>query len=141
MSTFIQYNFSHSIFNSLSERYINFQNIMFILNILFRFYVYVYWCSIVMCLGICSIYGVLATLREVKLWYYYVIMALLFLFLYHEIIAVFIANWLRYQFFQFLPYYNYNLKKSNFSSIKMLMCLNFISRANFETKEKLLSLA
>ena len=30
--------------------------------------------------------------------------------------------------------------KSNFSSIKRLMCLNFNNHVNFETKEKLLSM-
>ena len=39
-------------------------------------------------------------------------------------------------FFQFSPYYNYDLKKSNVSSIKMLMGHNFISHINSETKGK-----
>ena len=39
-------------------------------------------------------------------------------------------------FFQFLPYYNYDLRKSNFSSIKILMGHNFFSHINSETKGK-----
>ena len=39
-------------------------------------------------------------------------------------------------FFKFLPYYNYDLRKSNFSSSKILMGHNFISHINFETKGK-----
>ena len=39
-------------------------------------------------------------------------------------------------FFQFLTYCNYNLRKSNFSSIKILMGHNFFSHINSKTKGK-----
>ena len=39
-------------------------------------------------------------------------------------------------FFPFSPYYNYDLRKSNFSSIKILMGHNFFSHINSKTKGK-----
>ena len=119
-----------------------FRLIFFILCANWDFWFFI-WC--IYLVRICSIFGVLVAFSSIKiwrlncdiivlLWHYF------FLLLYYEKSSSFYSWLIKISSYQFSLHYNYDLWKSNFSSIKMLMCLNLISHINFEINEKQLSL-